>query len=88
MQPQQIQAAQGENPYFVLGAHLAMLDQIKTDRPQGIQSLYYASCKIRGSNLTEEMILQVLKQLLLSAYQHCEAPSDEEYLETLKKFCQ
>lgn len=83
----EIAAPGGENPYFILGSHIAMNDQVKTDSPKGIQALYYLACRKHGVEKAELMILTVMRSLLGQSYANCEAPSDEEYLTLVKNIC-
>ena len=88
MSQQMIHAPKGENPYFILGSHIALYDQVKNNSPKGIQSLYYHACKQHGADKADAMMLTVMRELLTEAYSKGDAPSDDVYLKLLKNICQ
>lgn len=75
-----------DNPFFVMGLHLALWDQLRTNRPEGIKTLYeQALCQWKSVDVVEEKMMSVLKALILSHYPQGAAPSDIKYLTKMTK---
>ena len=70
------------NPFLHVSLHLAVREQIATDRPTGIKHVFQ---KLGGNITAEHKMMECLAQMLWNI-QHAGATADEEiYLETLKK---
>lgn len=85
MTEQGISVSGGRNPYIVLGAHMALNDQIKLDRPQGIRAIYSEGVRAYGHERTKQLVLEVLIGMLESSYSYGEAPSEAAYLGAIDK---
>lgn len=77
-----------ENPYIQMGLHLTMWDQIRTNRPEGIRFWFLNACAQHGEAEVERFTLSVLRKIIYTSYSQEKAPSEQEYLQILKKFCQ
>ena len=74
------------NPFLHLSLHLSVLEQVNTNRPAGIQRIYYELIKKYGDNkAAEHQIMELIAQNLWEAQQSGKMISDEVYLEQLKK---
>lgn len=84
----QINLKQGEpNPFFHLSLHVAILEQVSADRPQGIKNIYARLVrKTRDTTEAEHKMIEVLAKTLYSAAHQSAGVADEQaYLEDLKQ---
>jgi hypothetical protein len=74
------------NPYLHLGLHMALREQVGTDRPAGIAAIHRALAQRLGSaHAAEHRMMEVLATALWEA-QRRGAPADEQaYLELLRR---
>lgn len=76
---------QGENPFLHLGLHLALRDQIATDRPLGVSALFHQLVGEQVDFLeVEHRMIAVLSQCLWQAQQQGSF-SEEGYLAELRR---
>lgn len=72
------------NPFLHLGLHLAIRDQIKTDRPLGITAIYLKLLKIYYDKIkVEHMMIEVLSAFLWHAQSSGLPPNEKDYLNHL-----
>jgi Domain of unknown function (DUF1841) len=77
-----------ENPFLHLGLHLAIREQIETNRPLGIFSVYQNLLKQGYSVLdVEHRMMEVLADFVWKMQKNQELPDDNIYLDYLKKLC-
>lgn len=82
---QQQEFAIEENPFMHMSLHLAIKEQITTDRPAGVRACYEALLvKHPGHLEAEHLMLDCLAQMMWSAQETGEPPSEADYLEKLK----
>lgn len=75
-----------ENPFLHMGLHLAIREQVATDRPQGITGIHAALSKRLGSaHAAEHAMLEPLAQTIWEAQRNRRAPDEQIYLEKLHK---
>ena len=74
------------NPFLHLGLHLAVRDQVATDRPPGMRTVFNA-ISARSSNRldAEHRAIDCLAETLWEAQRRNEAPDEQQYLERLKR---
>jgi Domain of unknown function (DUF1841) len=74
------------NPFLHMGLHLAIRDQVSTDRPPGIAALQGELARRLGSALAaEHAMLEVLGEVIWQAQSAGTAPPDmDDYLERLR----
>lgn len=73
------------NPFLHLGLHIAIRDQIKTNRPAGIAKIYQQLCKRFGDpHIAEHKMIECLTQLLWDAQQTGKIAEENAFLEALK----
>lgn len=66
------------NPFLHMGMHLALQEQVATDRPQGIQQIYsQLGEKLKDVQATEHAMMDCLAESLWQAQQK-QAPADEQ----------
>jgi hypothetical protein len=79
-------AGGGENPFLHLSLHLALREQIGTDRPKGIAKLHQRlQHKARSAHEAEHRMMEVLATVLWDAQRAGRAPDEAEYFERLRR---
>ncbi len=74
------------NPFLHMGLHLAVREQISTDRPPGIAALFNAILVKTGeSHATEHKVIDCLAETLWEAQSSNAMPDEEAYLERLRR---
>ena len=74
------------NPFLHLGLHLAIREQVSTDRPAGSAALHTELAHRLGSSLdAEHLMLEVLGEVMWEAQSQGTAPPDpSDYLERIR----
>ncbi|MCF6807341.1 DUF1841 family protein [Thiotrichales bacterium 19S9-12] len=74
------------NPFLHLSLHLAIRDQINTDRPKGIQDLFKKQCQVKQSaEQVEHLMMEALVDMMWQAQKYGQMPQEAEYLKQLEK---
>jgi hypothetical protein len=74
------------NPFLHLSMHMAIREQVATDRPPGIRAAFETLAKRRGSGHTaEHEIIECLGEALWNAQRAGSAPDEQVYLENVRK---
>jgi hypothetical protein len=73
------------NPFLHLGLHLAIREQVGTDRPAGIRAAYQALVLRRGQHDAEHLIADCLGRALWEAQRSGQPPDEQAYLEAVRK---
>jgi len=72
------------NPFLHMGLHLAVREQVATNRPQGIAEVFEQLHAKHGDRLTaEHLVLDCLAEALWTAQNNNAAPDEQAYLERL-----
>jgi hypothetical protein len=75
-----------QNPFLHMGLHLAIREQVATNRPQGIVDIHDAlSKRLGGAHAAEHAMLEPLAETLWEAQRNGRAPDEQVYLEKLRK---
>jgi hypothetical protein len=75
-----------ENPFLHMGLHLALGEQLATDRPAGIAAEYQRLLgRERDAHATEHRLMQVLAEVLWEAQARGGAPDERLYLARLRR---
>lgn len=75
-----------ENPFLHMGLHLAIREQVATDRPPGIAQIHQVLSKRLGNpHAAEHTILEVLAETLWESQRSGRAPDEQRYLERLRR---
>jgi hypothetical protein len=70
-----------ENPFLHMGLHLAVRDQIATDRPAGIRDLHRAlQSALSQAHDAEHRLMEALAEVLWEAQRRNRAPDEGRYL--------
>jgi hypothetical protein len=73
------------NPWLHMGLHLAVREQVATDRPQGIAGIHQRlATRSGGAHEAEHAMLEVLAEQLWEAQRQGKAPDENAYLERLR----
>jgi hypothetical protein len=75
-----------QNPFLHMGLHLAIREQVATNRPAGITAIHQKlSTRLGGSHAAEHAMLEPLAETIWEAQRHGRVPDEQVYLERLKK---
>jgi len=74
------------NPFLHMGMHIAILEQISSDRPSGITALYQQLLpKYPSAHDLEHRIMECLGESLWLAQRNNTLPDEAQYLEQVKR---
>ena len=74
------------NPFLHMGLHLAVQEQLMTDRPQGIRLLYQQGLRRFGdAHELEHRIMDCLAETLWNAQRRNALPDEAEYLRCVRE---
>ncbi|MGA7538601.1 MAG: DUF1841 family protein [Steroidobacteraceae bacterium] len=74
-----------ENPFLHMGLHLAIREQVATDRPSGVAQIHAAlSRRLGDSHAAEHAMLEPLGEVLWESQRSGSAPDEQRYLERLR----
>jgi hypothetical protein len=73
------------NPFLHMGMHLAIQEQVSTDRPAGIRDLYNGLL-IRTGNAheVEHKLMECLAEMIWNAQKEGKTPDEAQYLACIK----
>ena len=75
-----------ENPFLHMGLHLAIREQVATDRPAGIARVHRQLTRRSGSaHEAEHAMIETLAATLWEAQRSGHAPDEQVYLERLRR---
>lgn len=74
------------NPFLHMGLHVALIEQLQTDRPAGITALYRQLVSEAGHDVhgLEHRIMEQLGAVLWAASQRGAMPDEQDYLARLR----
>ncbi len=76
----------GTNPFLHMGLHLALRDQVATDRPPGIRDVFAKLAARSGDRLAaEHRAIDCLAETLWEAQRANALPDEQAYLERLRR---
>jgi hypothetical protein len=74
-----------QNPFLHMGLHLAIREQVATNRPSGIAGIHESLSKRMGDpHAAEHAMLEPLAETLWEAQRNGRAPNELAYLEKLR----
>jgi Domain of unknown function (DUF1841) len=74
-----------QNPFLHMGLHLAIREQVATNRPAGIAAIHETLSKRMGdAHKAEHAMLEPLAETLWEAQRNGRAPNEQSYLERLR----
>ena len=73
------------NPFLHLGLHLAIREQVATDRPKGIAAIHQKlAARLGDAHAAEHVMLEPLAETIWEAQRGGILPDEQRYLERLK----
>ncbi len=79
-------ASGGENPFLHMGMHMALREQVATDRPAGIAALHRRLAqRLDDPHEAEHRMMECLGTALWDAQRQGLAPDEAAYLECLRR---
>ncbi|MBS0288557.1 MAG: DUF1841 family protein [Proteobacteria bacterium] len=74
------------NPFFHLGLHVTIAEQVSADRPQGIQAIFQALLKKhQNKTMVEHKMMECLARVLIESFAKNSASDESQYLEALRQ---
>lgn len=74
------------NPFLHMGLHLALREQVATDRPAGIAAVHGRVAARKGdAHLAEHAMIEILAETLWEAQRSGRPPDERQYLDRLRK---
>ena len=75
------------NPYLHMGLHLAIREQVSTNRPDGIRDVYqtYLQANDGNQSAAEHAMMECLAESIWQAQRSQQAPDEFAYLEALRQ---
>ena len=79
-------AEQGQtNPFLHMGMHIAIREQVSTDRPAGIKDCYHTLASRYGELEAEHRMMECLGAALWTAQRDLQEPDERQYLECIQQ---
>lgn len=74
-----------QNPFLHMGLHLAIREQVATNRPAGIADIHRKlTAKLGDAHAAEHTMLEALAETLWESQRDNRAPDEQAYLEKLR----
>jgi len=73
------------NPFLHMGMHLAIHEQVSTDRPAGIAAIYRKAMEGSDAHTVEHRFIECLGKMLWEASRSNAPPDEQAYLACLRK---
>ena len=74
------------NPFLHMGLHLAIRDQVATNRPAGIHDIYVELLQQHGNALgVEHLLMDYLAECLWQAQRNQTMPDEQHYLQACRQ---
>jgi len=73
------------NPFLHLSMHLALREQVGTDRPRGIRAIHARLAARSDAHQAEHMMMEALGRAIWEAQRAGRMPDEERYLESLQR---
>jgi hypothetical protein len=74
------------NPFLHMGMHIAIQEQLGSNRPPGILDVYQRLCRRVGdSHAAEHAMMECLGEILWEAQRDAQEPDERAYLDRLRR---
>ena len=74
------------NPFLHMGLHLALREQVATDRPPGVRAVFERlAARTDGTHEAEHRMIECLAETLWEAQRDGRPPDEAAYLESLRR---
>lgn len=74
-----------QNPFLHMGLHLAIREQVSTNRPAGIAEIHQRLSARLGAHEAEHAMLEPLAEAIWEAQRQGKMPDEQAYLERLRQ---
>jgi hypothetical protein len=80
-------ADEATNPFLHMGLHIALIEQLQTDRPAGILAIFQELITKYGKDVhrAEHLMMSCLAEVLWVATDDGYAPDEKAYLDSIRK---
>jgi hypothetical protein len=69
------------NPFLHMGLHIALIEQIRTDRPAGIKSVFQSLTALtQDAHEAEHQMMECLAEAMWQAQRDGKIPNEQDYL--------
>lgn len=76
----------GTNPFLHMSMHIAIQEQLSTNRPANLQQVYQALlAKHQDAHHIEHMLMECLGQMIWQAQRDQDEPNEEHYISCIDK---
>jgi Domain of unknown function (DUF1841) len=77
------------NPFLHMGMHLAIREQVSTNRPEGILTLYQQLALVCDDlHALDHQLMECLAEMIWQAQRDGSMPDEDRYLECMKKLAE
>ena len=77
------------NPFLHMGLHIALIEQIRADRPIGIKTLYQSlTTLLQDPHEAEHQMIECLAESIWQAQRDGKMPNEAKYMECLQHLAQ
>lgn len=73
------------NPFLHMSLHHAVAEQLKTDKPDGIRTIYQQLAKKHSDHEAAHLVIEILGEIIWQANQTGNMFDSEAYIDRLKK---
>ncbi len=74
------------NPFLHMGLHLALREQVATDRPAGIAAVHRRIASASGDvHAAEHLMIEILAETLWETQRSGRVPDEQQYLDRLRR---
>lgn len=77
-------AGAGVNPFLHMGLHMAVREQLSTDRPPGIRALHQLLASRAGAHAAEHVLMDALEETLRDAQRSGAPPDETAYVDRVR----
>lgn len=86
LEPDFLPESGATNPFLHMGMHIAIREQVATDRPNGIAAVHQSLCRrFANASDAEHRMMECLGESLWRAQRDNRLPDENAYLECLRK---
>ena len=79
----------GSNPFMHMGLHVAIREQLATDRPSGVRELYTTlQSRFANRHRIEHALMECLAETLWDAQRAGAAPDEARYLDRVRRIAE
>jgi len=73
------------NPFLHMSLHLAVLEQISTNRPSGITDIYQTLCQQHGPHKADHLVMEQIAEQIWQVMRNNTPFNDQRYLDACRQ---